>query len=192
MPGERPAGFIVGLRMSFEGHGMETGLNLDENIEIMNRLADDGIDYGHVSHLDLAAPSVKYPDQVALAYIRARVDRRLPIMAAGSVTSRAHAERALSLGASSSPSAAPPSETPGVRELQPQTVGCSDGGAAKRSLRPAIQACARDVTLLRQAAINAGRDVTRARPNKSVSALGAADQVRDVAVVGRLMMKMFW
>lgn len=94
-----PDGFVLGFRMSFEGAGLETGLDLDENIRVMDWLAEDGIDYGHVSHLDLAAPSVKYPADIALTRIRAGVDRRLPLVAAGSVMRRADAERALELGA---------------------------------------------------------------------------------------------
>ena len=94
-----PAGFVLGFRMSFENAGLESGLDLDENIRIMGWLAEDGIDYGHVSHLDLTAPSVKYPADVALTRIRAGLDRRLPLVAAGGVVSRADADRALTLGA---------------------------------------------------------------------------------------------
>lgn len=94
-----PPGFVLGFRMSFEGFGPETGLDLDDNIRTMNWLAEDGIDYGHISHLDLAARSVKYPDRIALPCIRAGVDGRLPLIAAGGVTSKADAERALELGA---------------------------------------------------------------------------------------------
>jgi 2,4-dienoyl-CoA reductase-like NADH-dependent reductase (Old Yellow Enzyme family) len=94
-----PAGFVIGFRMSFEGGGLETGLDLDENIQIMRWLAEDGIDYGHVSHLDLAARSVKYPGEMALPRIRAGVDRALPLMCAGSVMSAADATRAMDLGA---------------------------------------------------------------------------------------------
>jgi 2,4-dienoyl-CoA reductase-like NADH-dependent reductase (Old Yellow Enzyme family) len=94
-----PPGFVLGFRLSFENAGPETGLDLDENIQILEWLAEDGIDYGHLSHLNLAAPSVKYPREIALQYIRARVDRALPLMAAGGVVSRVDAERALELGA---------------------------------------------------------------------------------------------
>ncbi len=94
-----PASFVLGFRMSFESGGLETGLDLDEGAETMCWLAEDGIDYGHVSHLDFAAPSVKDPSRPALELIRARVDRALPLMCAGGITSRAAADRAMSLGA---------------------------------------------------------------------------------------------
>ena len=94
-----PAGFILGFRLSFESNPFDNGLDIDENIQIMRWLAEDGIDYGHVSHMDLAAKSVKYPEEIALAYIRARIDRSLPLVVAGGVMSRAQADRALELGA---------------------------------------------------------------------------------------------
>lgn len=94
-----PSGFIVGFRLSFENAGVETGLDLDENIQVLRWLAEDGIDYGHVSHLNLAAPSVKYGGVIALEYLRREIDRALPLMVAGGVTSRADADRALELGA---------------------------------------------------------------------------------------------
>lgn len=78
---------------------METGLDLDENIQIMNWLAEDGIDYGHISSLNLFAPSVKYPHRTPLKYIRDRLDRALPLMCAGGVMSRDDADRAMELGA---------------------------------------------------------------------------------------------
>jgi 2,4-dienoyl-CoA reductase-like NADH-dependent reductase (Old Yellow Enzyme family) len=94
-----PASFVLGFRMSFENAGLETGLDLDEGAEVMTWLAEDGIDYGHVSHLDFAARSVKDPRRTALELIRARVDRALPLMCAGGITSRAAADRAMELGA---------------------------------------------------------------------------------------------
>lgn len=94
-----PASFIVGFRLSFEGFGPETGLDLDENLQVMSWLAEDGVDYGHVSHLQLDARSQKYPSEVALRRIRAGVDPKLPLMAAGGVNSGADAEAAMDLGA---------------------------------------------------------------------------------------------
>lgn len=94
-----PKGFVLGFRLSFENGGPETGLDIDENVQVLNWLAEDGVDYGHISHLVVDAKSVKYPAQVALSYLRAHVDRALPLVAAGSVTTRAQADRALELGA---------------------------------------------------------------------------------------------
>ncbi len=94
-----PADFVLGFRMTFEGGSFDTGLDIDENIQILNWLVEDGIDYGHVSHMALAAPSQKYPDRVALAHIRHGVAKSLPLIAAGGVMSRADATRALELGA---------------------------------------------------------------------------------------------
>lgn len=94
-----PADFIVGFRLSFEGFGPETGLDLDENVQVLRWLAEDGVDYGHVSHLQLAAKSQKYPTEAALRRIRVGVDPALPIMAAGGVFTTEDAEQALELGA---------------------------------------------------------------------------------------------
>lgn len=94
-----PADFIVGFRLSFEGFGPETGLDLDENIQVLRWLAEDGVDYGHLSHLQLDAPSQKYPTDIALRRIRAGIDPALPIMAAGGVFHAVDVERAMALGA---------------------------------------------------------------------------------------------
>jgi len=94
-----PSDFIVGFRMSFESMGMETGLDLDENIQICNWLAEDGIDYLHVSHLQYDAPSIKYPDKIALQYIRAHVNQNLPLVCAGGITTVENANAALEYGA---------------------------------------------------------------------------------------------
>lgn len=94
-----PAEFVLGYRMSFEGFPPETGLDIDENIQIMNWLEEDGIDYGHISHMALASRSLKYPEKIALRYIREGVHKKLPLIAAGGVFSRFDAEHALELGA---------------------------------------------------------------------------------------------
>lgn len=94
-----PERFVLGFRMSFEGGPIDTGLDLDENVQIMHWLREDGIDYGHVSSLNMFAPSQKYPDVTALASIRARLGPSFPLIAAGGVMCREQADRALSLGA---------------------------------------------------------------------------------------------
>lgn len=94
-----PSDFILGFRMSFESMGMETGLDIDENIQICNWLVEDGIDYLHISHLQYDAQSIKYPDKVALQYIRSQVNDKIPLICAGGITSVEKAKTALEYGA---------------------------------------------------------------------------------------------
>jgi len=91
--------FIIGFRMSFENAGFETGLDIDENIQIANWLTEDGIDYLHISHMFYNAPSVKYPDKIALQYIRQHFNKEIPIICAGSITTIEDAHKALDYGA---------------------------------------------------------------------------------------------
>lgn len=93
-----PRSFIVGMRWTFESP-FDSGLDLDEGIQVMNWLAEDGIDYGHVPQLDLGATSTKYPGEPVFERIRGGVDRALPLIAAGGVVSTADVDRAVLLGA---------------------------------------------------------------------------------------------
>lgn len=93
-----PRDFLVGMRWTFESP-FDEGLDLDEGIQVMNWLAEDGIDYGHVSALDLAVNSTKYPGEPAFARIRNNVVQKLPLIAAGGVVSSAELDRAVELGA---------------------------------------------------------------------------------------------
>lgn len=93
-----PATFLVGMRWSFESP-FDAGLDVDEGIEVMGWLAEDGIDYAHVSQLDLASRSTKHPERTVLELVRAGIDRALPVVAAGGVTSTADLDRAAQLGA---------------------------------------------------------------------------------------------
>lgn len=94
-----PEDFIIGFRMSFENAGLETGLDIDENIQIVNWLAEDGINYIHISHLDYSAKSVKYPDQIALQYIKSKITNKIPLVGVGGITSLQQAEQAMEYGA---------------------------------------------------------------------------------------------
>lgn len=94
-----PADFIIGFRISFENSGLETGLDIDENIQIINWLAEDGINYAHISNLDYSSKSVKYPDQIALSYIKSKITNILPIIGVGGITSLRAAEQAMEYGA---------------------------------------------------------------------------------------------
>mgnify|MGYP000895086997 CR=1 FL=1 len=91
--------FIIGFRLSFEGMGMETGLDIDENIQIANWLAEDGIDYIHSSHLFYDAKTIKYPKITTVEYLRKQINKDLPLMIAGSINSLKDAENAMKMGA---------------------------------------------------------------------------------------------
>jgi 2,4-dienoyl-CoA reductase-like NADH-dependent reductase (Old Yellow Enzyme family) len=91
--------FIIGFRLSFEGFGIETGLDIDENIQIANWLAEDGIDYIHSSQLNYAALTDKYPEVTTVGYLRSHITRQIPLVIAGSITRIDDAEKAIDLGA---------------------------------------------------------------------------------------------
>lgn len=91
--------FIIGFRLSFEGAGMETGLDLDENIQIANWLAEDGIDYIHSSQMHFAVNTTKYPETSTIEYLRSHIKPHLPLVIPGSITNIDDAEKALELGA---------------------------------------------------------------------------------------------
>lgn len=92
-------GFIIGFRMSFENSGLEKGLDIDENIQISNWLAEDGADYIHISSLDFQSKSIKYPDENALQYIRSGITSNIALIGVGGITSLAEAEQVMEYGA---------------------------------------------------------------------------------------------
>ena len=94
-----PSDFIIGFRISFENAGLETGLDIDENIQIIDWLADDGINYVHMSHMDYSAKSVKYPDQIALKYVKSKITNSIPLIGVGGITNLRAAEQAMEYGA---------------------------------------------------------------------------------------------
>ena len=91
--------FIIGFRLSFEGFGIETGLDIDENIQIANWIAEDGIDYIHSSQLNYAALTAKYPEETTAGYLRGHITRRIPLVIPGSITSIDDANKAMDSGA---------------------------------------------------------------------------------------------
>lgn len=93
-----PRPFVVGVRLSFENLGLQTGLDLDENVQVARWIAQDGADYVHISGLDLFAPSQKYPDGTVLSHVYRSLEGALPIIAAGGVGSQQAACEALDAG----------------------------------------------------------------------------------------------
>lgn len=91
--------FIIGFRMSFENMGLETGLDIDENIQIVNWLVEDGINYVHTSQMDYKANSIKYPETNLIQYLRSKIKPTLPLIGVGSVLTYEDAEKAIEFGA---------------------------------------------------------------------------------------------
>ena len=91
--------FIIGFRISFENAGMESGLDMDENIQIVNWLTEDGIDYIHMSNLDYTSYSVKYPEKNALQYVKSKISGSIPLVGVGGITNISSAGQAMEFGA---------------------------------------------------------------------------------------------
>ncbi len=92
-----PINFIIGFRLSFENSGIETGLDIDENIQIANWLIEDGIDYLHISSMDYAAKSIKYPEKFLLPYIKSQLND-IPLIGVGGIKCHDDVNNALELG----------------------------------------------------------------------------------------------
>lgn len=93
-----PASFLIGIRLSPEG----MGLDLDENMQIAEWLVQDGIDFLDLSLNAALAPSQKYTakqDTTITRFFRERLGRDLPIIAGGAVQTSAQAALTLEQGA---------------------------------------------------------------------------------------------
>jgi 2,4-dienoyl-CoA reductase-like NADH-dependent reductase (Old Yellow Enzyme family) len=94
-----PPSFVVGARISPEDWGNAKGLDLDESLELARGLADDGIDYLHLSLWTAANPTKKRPSEHPIPLFRAALPREVPIFVAGKIWTRAEGEALLDRGA---------------------------------------------------------------------------------------------
>lgn len=94
-----PASFLVGVRLSPEDWGNAKGLDLDETLQLAGWLADDGVDFLHLSLWDSANNSTKRPDAHPLTLFRAKVPEDLTLFVAGKIYTRAEADALLDKGA---------------------------------------------------------------------------------------------
>lgn len=94
-----PADFIVGVRLSPEDFGATKGLDLDESLQVAKWLAEDGLDFLHISLWDATKNTAKRPDSHANTEFRAALPPGVPLVVAGNVWTRADAEHQLALGA---------------------------------------------------------------------------------------------
>lgn len=90
-------GFVIGVRLTAEDE--RHGIHLHETGQLVRWLADDGIDYVHISLGDAAAPSGTDPDRHPLDSIRPNLPTDVPIVAAGGIWTLDDARRAARHGA---------------------------------------------------------------------------------------------
>jgi 2,4-dienoyl-CoA reductase-like NADH-dependent reductase (Old Yellow Enzyme family) len=93
------AGFAIGVRLSLEDFGQARGLDLDESVQVAAWLADDGVDYVHLSLWDGKRMTTKRPAEHALPIFRRAVPAEVRLIAAGKVWTRDDAEALVALGA---------------------------------------------------------------------------------------------
>lgn len=92
-------GFAVGVRISPVDTWARRGLVLADSVELARWLADDGIDFLHLSLRDAAGPAPFEDGETPVARaIRDALDPKVPIFAAGGIWSRNEAHRALAAG----------------------------------------------------------------------------------------------
>lgn len=92
-------GFIVGMRLSPEDGRAVVGLDLDETLQLAEWLAQDGIDYLHLSLWEWQRLSQKRPDEHIITQVRAALPAEVRVMAAGKIWTPAEAQAVLDLGA---------------------------------------------------------------------------------------------
>ena len=92
-------GFMLGVRVSLEDFGQAKGLDLDESLQVLRWLVEDGIDFIHISLWDVTRMTAKRADEHPLALVRAIVPREVAVFAAGKIWSREDAEETLERGA---------------------------------------------------------------------------------------------
>ena len=91
--------FTVGVRLSPEDFGQARGLDLDENLTLAGWLAEDGIDFLHLSLWRAQLNTKKRPTEHAIPLFRAALPDDVKILVAGSVWTRGEADDLLARGA---------------------------------------------------------------------------------------------
>ncbi|MDC0669317.1 NADH:flavin oxidoreductase [Nannocystis radixulma] len=94
-----PAGFVLGVRISPENFGYSRGIDLDESLQLAAWLAEDGVDFLHVSLWDVFKNTAKRPDQHPIPLFRAALPAEVPLVVAGNIWTVADAEATLARGA---------------------------------------------------------------------------------------------
>lgn len=92
-------GFIVGVRLSPEDLGQSRGLDLDESLQVAAWLAEDGVDFLHLSLWDCAKNTAKRPEAHPIPLFRAAVGEEVALVVAGGIWTAEDVEAAFALGA---------------------------------------------------------------------------------------------
>ena len=91
--------FALGYRMSVEEYD-ENGLRIQDSLQLIDRLIAAGIDYLHVSLVDVlnAKPVDSLEDALTITRVIKHLNHRIPLISAGQIRTPDQAERALALG----------------------------------------------------------------------------------------------
>lgn len=94
-----PASFVVGIRISPEDFGNAKGIDLDESLQLASWLAEDGIDFLHISLWRAQQNTKKRPEEHPIPLFRKALPAEVPLLVAGNVWTREEAEGLLERGA---------------------------------------------------------------------------------------------
>jgi 2,4-dienoyl-CoA reductase-like NADH-dependent reductase (Old Yellow Enzyme family) len=101
--GPRGGDFVVGLRLSPENAGSQKGLDLAESLQVARWLAEDGLDYFHLSLGDYAKVANEETNAAGAVPLVSRFREALPARVAlatsGGIWTGADAQEAMRLGA---------------------------------------------------------------------------------------------
>ena len=87
------------MRLSPEDFGNAKGLDLDESLTVARWVAEDGVDFVHLSLWNALRNTNKRPDEHAVTAFRAVVPKDVRLIVAGSLWTREEAESMLAKGA---------------------------------------------------------------------------------------------
>lgn len=95
-----PDSFLIGVRINPEGTLKSTGLDLDENIQLVKWIIEDKADFIDFSEINLFEPIKKYPSLIlpAISYFRKEISD-FPIFVSGGIRTIQDANKAMEIGA---------------------------------------------------------------------------------------------
>ena len=76
------------MRLSPEDFGFAHGLDLDESLQVAAWMAEDGLDFVHLSLWDVRRNTAKRPEEHAIPLFRAAIPADVRIIVAGKIWTR--------------------------------------------------------------------------------------------------------